>query len=127
MITTIYKPFSFQVTEANKTVTANFELDKNIVGIKGLIIGSFRPELMYLRGSQRIEISKVEIFPENFLTQWLMIGVATPMNNRFKELKNVIPGNRTVRVDYKDADDGRTVFAPYTFHFALEVEMDDSI
>jgi len=127
MITTIYKPFSFQVTEANKTVTANFELDKNIVGIKGIIIGSFQPELMYLRGSQRIEISKVEIFPENFLTQYIMIGVATPMNNRFKNLKDIIPGNRTVRVDYKDSDDGRTIFRPYTYHFALEVEMDSSL
>lgn len=127
MITTIYKPFGFQVNEPNKTVTATFELDKNIVGIKGIIIGSFRPEMPYLRGSQRIEISKVEIFPENFLTQWLMIGISTPMNDRFKKLKDVIPGNRTVRVDYKDSDESRTPFAPYTFHFALECEMDDSL
>mgnify|MGYP001600978125 CR=1 FL=1 len=127
MITTIYKPFSFQVNEANKTISASFELDKNIVGIKGLIVGSFRPELMYLRGSQRIEISKVEIFPDNYLTQWLMVGISTPMNDRFKKLKDVIPGNRTVRIDYKDSDDGRTVFAPYTYYIALECEMDDSI
>ena len=127
MITTIYKTFSFPVNEANKAITANFELDKNIVGIKGLMVGSFRPELMYLRGSQRIEISKVEIFPDNYLTQWLMVGISTPMNDRFKKLKDVIPGNRTVRIDYKDSDDGRTAFAPYTYHLALECEMDDSI
>lgn len=127
MITTIYKTFSFPVNEANKTITANFELDKNVVGIKGLMVGSFRPELMYLRGSQRIEISKVEIFPDNYLTQWLMVGISTPMNDRFKKLKDVLPGNRTVRIDYKDADDGRTEFKPYTYHIAIECEIDDSI
>lgn len=127
MITTIYKPFSFQVTEPDKTVTATFELDRNIVGIKGLLVGSQRPEMLYLRGSQRIEISKVEIFPENYLTQWLMVGLSTPMNDRFKILKDVLPGDHIVRIDYKDTFNGRTEFGPYTYHLVLECEMDDTL
>jgi hypothetical protein len=127
MITTVYKPFSFVVSLPNKTYTANFEFDKNIVGVKGFIIGTFRPDLAYFRGSQRIEISKIELFPENFLTQWLMIGINAPMNDRFKVLKDVLIGNRNIRIDYKDADDGRTPFAPYTYHIAFECDLDDTI
>ncbi len=36
MITTVYKPFSFPVNLPNKTYTANFEFDKNIVAVKGM-------------------------------------------------------------------------------------------
>jgi hypothetical protein len=125
MITKVYKPFSFDVAAANQTYKVSFELDKNVIAVKGLVLGTTRPDLVYVRGSQRIEISKVEIFPENYLSQWLMVGVTTSMNERFHELKNVVLGNRAVKIDYTDADDGRTVFAAYKCFIVFECEVDD--
>lgn len=127
MRTITYKVFSFQVTDAEKTVSKTFELDKNVVGINGIQVGSLNPDMLYLRGSQKIEISKVEILPENYLTQWIMTGLSTPMNDRIKKLKDVIPGNRTVRVDYKDNENGVTAFKPYSYYLSLECEIDDAL
>jgi hypothetical protein len=127
MITKVYKPFGFDVTAANQLYKVSFELDKNVVQVKGLMLGTTRPDLLYVRGSQRIEVSKVEIFPDGYLSQWLMVGVTTSMNQRFHELKNVVLGNRTVKIDFLDTDDGRTIFGRYKYYIVLECEVDDTL
>lgn len=125
MIKTVYKGFDLKVTEANKTVSKTFELDKNFVTVKGILLTSDRRDLLYNRGSQRIEINKDELFPEDYLSELLMSGINVPVNNRYYDM-NVETGNKIVKLDFKDSDAFGTVFAPYTVHLFLKCEKDDS-
>ena len=127
MISTSYEEFSLQVNAANQIFSESFELDKSVVAIKGLKIDSSRNDLAYYRGMQRMEISKKEIFPDNYLTQRLMVGISVGMNERYKDLKSPNLGNRIIKVDYKDSDAFGTAFAPYTVYFSFECEKDDAI
>ena len=125
MIKTIYKRFDLPVTEANKTFSKTFELDKNIVSVKGLYLTADRRDLLYFRGSQRLEINKDELFPENYLSELLMSGLNVPVNQRYYDLGNIDPGNKLVKMDFKGSN-GQFPFAPYTVSLVLKCDKDDS-
>jgi hypothetical protein len=118
------KKFNLLVTTANSTVSQTFELEKTIVSIKGLLVNSNYNDLLYYRGSQRIEINKDEIFPDGYDSQLLMSGINLPPNERYYDLEGMKPGSGIVRIDYTDADDGRTAFTPYRVSLHLDVLMD---
>lgn len=122
---TVKKRFDLQVNEANKTISSGFELDKNIVAVKGLLLSSDRDELLYFRGSQKIEINREEIFPENYESKLLMSGINVSPGSRYYELGSINSGNKNVKVEFKDSDDGRTVFTPYRVSLYLECEMEE--
>lgn len=117
-----FKRFDIVVDQANKTFSKNFELDKTITAIKGVLISSNREDLAYFRGEQKIEINKDEFFPENYESKLLMSGINVSPNSRYYNLGSVAPGNGIIKVDYKDADDGRTVFAPYRVYVYVQYE-----
>jgi hypothetical protein len=125
MIKTIYKRFDLKMTEAAKTVSQSFELDKNIVAVKGLYLTADRRDLLYFRGSQRIEINKDELFPEDYLSELLMSGLNVPVNARYYDLGAVDPGNKIVKMDFKDSN-GQFPFTPYTVSLFLKCDKDDS-
>lgn len=125
MIKTIYKRFDLPVTEANKVFSKTFELDKNIVAVKGLYITGDRRDLVYFRGSQRIEINKDELFPENYLSELLMSGLNVPVNQRYYDLGNIDPGNKLVKLDFKDSN-GQFPFSPYNVSLFLKCDKDSS-
>ena len=125
MIKTIYKRFDLKVNEANKSVSQSFELDKNIIAVKGLYITSDRRDLLYFRGSQRIEINKDELFPENYLSELLMSGLNVPVNQRYYDLGSIDPGNKIVKMDFADTN-AQLPFTPYTVSLFLKCDKDDS-
>lgn len=128
---TMLKPtkdrFDIQITQANKTVSKSFELDKNIKCIKGVLVTSNRDELMYHRGTQKIEINKEEYFPENYESKLLMSGVNVAPNHRYYHLGNVNPGNGIINLVYTDSDDGLTTFAPYRVSLYVDTEREDML
>lgn len=126
MLKPIKKRFNIQVAAANQSVTKTFELDKTIKGIKGVLVTSDKDDLMYYRGSQRIEINKEEFFPDDYESKLLMSGINVPPKQRYYDLGNVNPGNGSIKVIYTDADDGRTVFAPYRVAVYFDCEMEVS-
>lgn len=126
MIKTVYKRFDLKVTQANKSFSQSFELDKNYVKVKGLMLTSDRRDLLYFRGSQRIEINKDELFPEDYLSELLMSGINVPVNQRYYDL-NIDTGNKIVKVDFKDSDAFGAEFAPYTVSFMLKCDKDETI
>ena len=83
MSQTIKKRFDIHVTEANKIFSKTFDLDKNITHVEGIVITSDKDDMIYYRGSQKIEINKEEIFPENYETKLLQVGINVPPNNRY--------------------------------------------
>lgn len=125
MIRRIKKRFDIEVTDEDSNYNKNFELDKSIVCIRGLLFTSDKDDLMYFRGSQRVEINKQEYFPEAYETKLLMTGVNVRPNAKYYHLGRVHPGNGIVRVEYKDTDDGRTTFEPYRVSLYLDCDMED--
>src|ERR1051326_1363919 len=116
MTKTEYKRFDLRVTAANSTVSQTFELDKNFVAVKGLMLSSDRRDLLFFRGSQRIEINKDELFPDQYLSELLMSGINVPIDLRYYNLGSVDTGNKIVKMDFKDSDAFGTAFAPYTVY-----------
>jgi hypothetical protein len=127
MIKTEYKRFDLQVTAANKTVSQSFELDKNFIAVKGLMLTSDRRDLLFFRGSQRIEINKDELFPDDYLSEMLMSGINVPVNERYYDMGKIDTGNKIVKMEFTDNDAFGTAFAPYKVYLFLKCDKDDSL
>lgn len=109
----VKKRFDITVTEALQTISQTFELDKNITHIKGILITSDKEDLIYYRGSQRIEVNKGEIVPENYESKLLMSGINLSPNHRYYEVGDMPAGNGQVRVFFTDREDNRMPFEIY--------------
>lgn len=118
----IKKRFDLFAKQANQNVKAEFELDKNITRITGILLTSDREEMLYHRGTQKIEINNEEIVPEKYESKLLQSGLNVSPNERFYKINNNATGNRLLKVDYNDSDDGRTGFTPYRISIYLECE-----
>jgi len=127
MLTPVKKRYDIQITAANQSFTQTFELDKNIQVIKGLLFTSDKDDLLYYRGTQRVEINNKEYFPDNYESKLFMSGINVPPSTRYYPLANVNPGNGLVKISYQDKDDGRSVFAPYRVSLYLDCEMEDEL
>ena len=119
----VKKRFDIRITEANKTFTKTFELDKTIAFVKGILFTSDKDDLLYYRGSQKIEINKQEIFPENYESKLLMTGINVAPNQRYYDVGEIAVGNGSVKVEYKDTNDGRTGFEAYRISIYLQCEL----
>lgn len=118
----IKKRFDLQITAANQTKSDSFELDKTVLSIKGMLITSDRDDLLYYRGTQKIEINKEEIFPENYESKLLMSGINVAPRSRYYDLGGIAPGNGIIKVDYKDSNSLLTGFTPYRVSFYFDCE-----
>lgn len=125
MIKPVKKRFDILVTAANTIQSRVFELDKYILSIKGILVTADKDELLYYRGTQKIEINKEEFFPDNYESKLLMSGVNVAPNQKYYDIGCVPPGNGQIKVDYTDTDDGRTVFAPYRVSIYVNCERED--
>jgi hypothetical protein len=127
MLQRIKKRFDIDITESGAVHSKTFELDKNITAIHGLLFTSDKDDLMYYRGSQKVEINRQEVFPEGYETKLLMSGLNVSPNDRFYELGGVEPGNGKVKVDFKDTNDERIPFAQYRVTLYLDCAVNDQI
>ncbi|HOZ86812.1 MAG TPA: hypothetical protein PL029_03590 [Bacteroidia bacterium] len=125
MLKPVKKRFDITVAAANQTVTQSFDLDKNIKLVHGVLVTSNKDDLLYYRGTQKIEINKEEYFPDNYESKLLMSGINVSPKLRYYDLGNINPGNGSVKIIYQDADDGRTVFSTYRVSLYLDCEMED--
>lgn len=120
-ITIKEKPFSFLVTTPDDVVTKKFNLDKNVVRVLGLAISSDYPQLLFYRGTQKIEINGEEFFEEDHESKMLMRGLA---EKKFIELGNgVFPGNGEVKIVYRDTNNTNAAFQPYKVTLYLQIEL----
>jgi hypothetical protein len=127
MLKATKKRFDIKILVANSSVNDTFELDKNIVKVHGILVTSDKDDLLYYRGTQKVEINKEEFFPENYESKLLMSGINVAPKQRYYDLGGVAPGNGLVKISYKDLDDGRTVFTPYRVSLYLDCEMEDEL
>lgn len=117
----IEKRFDIQVTSDREKVSKTFELDKNIIVLKGLRMGTDKEAQLYYRGTQRIEINGQEILPEGYESKYLMASINIPMNGRYKTLEDLPPGNGKVKLEYQD-NSGEVSFATYRVSIYLLCE-----
>ena len=120
----IKKRFDIIVSEAKLTVKEQFELDKNVTRITGLLLTSDREDLLYHRGSQKIEINNEEIVPEKYESKLLLSGMNVSPNERFYKINNTATGNRLLKMEYTDTDDGRSYFSIYRVSIYVECEIE---
>lgn len=121
----VKKRYDIDVTAANAIHSKTFELDKTVQKVHGILFASDRDDLMYYRGSGKVEINSDEIFPEGYETKLLMSGLNVSPNDRFYSLGGVPPGNFKVKVEYKDTTDARLQFTAYRVSIYLDVEIKD--
>jgi hypothetical protein len=87
-------------------------------------MSSDRPNLLFYRGSQRIELSGEELFPEDFESKMFMSGMAVAPDKKYKSLGNgVIAGNGELKIQYKDTVNPNAPFASYKVIINLLCEM----
>lgn len=119
----VKKRYDIDVITAGALHTKTFELDKTVEKVHGILFASDRDDLMYYRGSGKVEINSDELFPEGYETKLLMSGLNVSPNDRFYNLGGVPPGNFKVKVEYKDTADARLQFAAYRVSLYLDVEI----
>jgi hypothetical protein len=119
----VKKRFDLQVATAGAITSQTFELDKTVEKVHGLLFTSDRDDLMYYRGSAKVEINSDEIFPESYESKLLMSGLNVSPNDRFYNLGGIPPGNFKIKVDYKDTPDARLAFFSYRVSIYLDVEI----
>jgi hypothetical protein len=123
----VKKRFDIDITGAGASQSKTFELDKNITAVHGLLITSDRDDLLYYRGSQKIELNRQEIFPENYESKLLMSGINVSPNDRYYNLSGLAPGNAKLTMTYADSNHVSAPFVPYRVSIYLDCEMDETI
>lgn len=120
---TIRKRFDIQVRQETATVTEKFELDKTARVITGIVITSDREDLLFYRGTQKIEINGKEHFPEGYETKLLMTSLNIPQDYRYYNMKHTEPGNGIITFSYTDNMHPQLQFEPYRVSLYVECEM----
>ena len=121
----VKKRYSFMVTASNALSPQKFELDKNVKLVKELLMSSGNPNLLFYRGSQRIEINGEEIYPDGFESRLLMSGISVPPDQKFASLgEAVVAGNGEIKLQYMDTDNPSAPFQPYEVSLYLTCELE---
>lgn len=120
----VYKSFSFLVNTPLTSYNKKFELDKNIKLVKALMLSSNKPNQLFFRGSQKLEINGDELYPEDYESRLLMSGISVPPNERYVGLGDaVLAGNGEVKIVYKDTDNTLAPFDPYLVIINLKCDI----
>lgn len=122
----VKKRFDLTITEEEGIVTKTFELDKTIKTVKGLLVASDKDDVLYYRGSQKIEINNEEIFPDGYESKLLMSGINVSPKQRYYDIGSFSPGNGIIKVTFVDQADNRADFENYRVSLYLDCEMEDA-
>lgn len=121
----IRKRFDIQVTAIGELVKKDFQLEKTIRKITGLAITSDRDDLIFYRGSQKIELNGGEIFPDGYESKLLIAGISLDPNDRYYSLLESEGeiGNGIISIAYQDTDHPLAPFAAYRVSLYVEAEV----
>ncbi|MDO9185878.1 MAG: hypothetical protein Q7W13_07695 [Bacteroidia bacterium] len=119
----VEKRFDIQIAQSGQTVSGKFELDKTVKVIKGVKVTSDREDLLFYRGTQKIEINGKERFEENYESKNLQSSLNVDLNNRYKNMRDTDPGNGIVSITYKDNQHQLFAFAAYRVSLYVQYEI----
>ena len=109
----IKERFDIQISSNEASFKSEFELDKNANYLLGIIVTSNREDQLFYRGSQKIQINDMELFPEGFESKLLMSGLNVAPDDRMITLGEIPTGNGKLDVVYTDKDHTSASFTPY--------------
>ena len=109
----IKERFDMLITSSGDYTKAEFELDKIARYLVGIAITSDREEMLFYRGSQKILLNDIELFPEGFESKLLLSGLNVPPDERMITLGELETGNGKLDILYKDTDLTGISFIPY--------------
>ncbi len=110
----IKERLDINITLEGEVKKGEFQLDSNADVVYGIALTSNFEELLYYRGSQKIQVNDQELFPENFESKLLMSGLSVAPNQRVVKVGLVESGNGKVEVWYKDTESDKASFEAYT-------------
>lgn len=113
----IKERFDINVATAGNTFKGEFELDKNANFLLGIAITSDRDDLLFYRGSQKILLNDMELFPEDFESRLLLSGLNVSPDERMITLGKLPTGNGKLDISFKDTNHPETTFTPYRVSF----------
>lgn len=119
----VEKRFDIQIAQAGQTVSGKFELDKTVKVIKGIKVTSDREDLLFYRGTQKIEINGKERFEENYESKNLQSSLNVDLNNRYKDMRDTEPGNGIVAITYTDNQHQLFAFSAYRVSLYVQYEI----
>lgn len=109
----LYKErFDIAITAAGESKKGTFEIDNSATNIVGFTVTSDRDDLMFYRGSVKLQVNDNEILPEGFETKLLMTGLNIEPNDRYYTI-NEDSGNNIVELTYQDTNHANAAFVPY--------------
>lgn len=109
----IKERFDLLITNENQSYKHEFELDKNANYLIGIALTSSRDDLMFYRGSQKILLNDMELFPEGFESKLLLSGLNVAPDNRMISLGQLNTGNGKLEIIYTDKAHELIKFSPY--------------
>lgn len=113
------------ITSANKMFSQSFQLDKNVTSVNGILVTADLEDLLYYRGTQKIELNSREIFPEDYESKLLITGINISPNDKYYRTGGLPVGNGILKVEYRDSDHSRMKFEPYLVSIYLDYEQSD--
>jgi hypothetical protein len=108
-----FKRFDISITDANKTYNDEFEVDKGVKVITGILLTSDQDDQLYYRGAQAILFNGKEYFPDNYESKLLMSGINVEPNKRFYDIGKYEMLNGKIKISFTDADNVNTSFSAY--------------
>ena len=118
----IRKRFDIQVSAEGEEVKEDFELEKTVKKVRGIALTSDRDDLLFYRGSQKIEVAGTEVFPEGYESKMLMTGISLDPNKRYYEV-DLEPGNGIVSIRFQDTAHANAPFVAYRVSLYIEAEV----
>jgi hypothetical protein len=109
----IKERFDLPITAENQTFKQEFELDKNANYLVGIALTSSRDDLMFYRGTQKILLNDMELFPEGFESKLLLSGLNVAPDNRMITVGQIKTGNGKLEISYTDKQHELIKFSPY--------------
>jgi hypothetical protein len=111
------------ITNEGQFVKVKFELDKTVRLIKGIKLTSDYENLLFYRGTQRIVINGKERFEDNYESKNLQSTINVDVNKRYKDMRDLEPGNGIIEVDYTDTTHPLAAFSNYRVSLYVEYEL----
>jgi hypothetical protein len=111
------------ITADGQIVKEKFELDKTVKLIKGIKLTSDREDLLFYRGTQSITVNGKERFEDNYESKNLQSSLNVDVNKRYKNMRDLEPGNGIIEVDYTDTEHPLAAFANYRVSLYVEYEI----
>jgi len=108
------------ITADGQISKGKFELDKTVKLIKGIKLTSDREDLLFYRGTQRITINGKERYEENYESKNLQSSINVDVNKRYKDMRDLEPGNGIIEVDYTDTTHPLAGFDNYRVSVYIE-------